>query len=230
MQSPFPGMDPYLEDPTIWRSVHHHLIAAIGETLGDALAPAFYVAVEERVYIATPDDLLVIEPLEEEEIREAYLELRDVRTRAVITVIEVVSPTNKASGSTGRRHFQDKRRRVMASETHWLEIDLLRAGERPLEARGRSAYCTLLRRGVPGAPYELWVSGLRDRLPIIGVPTRAPLADTPLDLAEILQTVYRRGHYELAIDYDGQPPLPLLSTEDAQWAIERVAQWRGESR
>lgn len=38
MASPFPGMDPYLEDPTLWRGVHHYLIAIIAETLGDALA------------------------------------------------------------------------------------------------------------------------------------------------------------------------------------------------
>ena len=44
MRSPFPGMDPYLEAPTRWPGVHHHLLSAIAETLGDALAPAFIVA------------------------------------------------------------------------------------------------------------------------------------------------------------------------------------------
>ncbi len=58
MRSPFPGMDPYLEAPNRWTGVHHHLLSAIAETLGDALAPAFVVAVEERVYIATPGDIL----------------------------------------------------------------------------------------------------------------------------------------------------------------------------
>jgi len=28
MPSPFPGMDPYLEEPSGWPSVHHWLIAA----------------------------------------------------------------------------------------------------------------------------------------------------------------------------------------------------------
>ncbi len=58
MASPFPGMDPFLEAPARWSGVHHHLLSAIAESLGDALAPAFIVAIEERVYVATPGDLL----------------------------------------------------------------------------------------------------------------------------------------------------------------------------
>lgn len=259
MQSPFPGMDPYLEHPALWRGVHHHLIAVIAETLGDALAPAFFVGVEERVYVATLDDLLalpeirpdvhlvrvstrqpegantavitpplMIEPLEDEEIHEPYLEIRDVRTRAVVTTIEVVSPTNKAAGTTGQRKFLDKRRRVMTSQTHWIEIDLLRSGQQPREVRDRGAYYALLRRGVAGAPYEVWSADLRGRLPTIGVPTRAPILDTPLDLQMMVDTVYRRGHYDLALDYDAPPPAPQLAPDDAGWAAERIAAWRAQ--
>src|SRR6476661_472449 len=57
MTGPFPGMDPFLEAPNRWSGVHHRLLSVIAEMLGDALAPAFIVAVEERVYIATPGDL-----------------------------------------------------------------------------------------------------------------------------------------------------------------------------
>ena len=47
-------MDPYLEAPTRWAGVRHRLLSAIADTLVDALAPAFIIAVEERVYVATP--------------------------------------------------------------------------------------------------------------------------------------------------------------------------------
>jgi hypothetical protein len=252
-------MDPYLEDATLWRGVHHRLISIIAEVLGDALAPAFFVAVEERVYIATPEDLVrmpeirpdvhivhvaaqepvaaraavitppvLIAPIQDEEIHEPYLEIRDVRTREVVTTIEVVSPTNKQAGTTGRRQFMEKRRQVLASRTHWIEIDLLRGGERPPEVRGRGAYYALLHRGGVNAPYAVWAAGLRERLPTIGVPTRAPVPDTPLDLQAMVDTVYRRGHYDLALAYDTPPPPPPLPADDAAWVAERIATWRAE--
>ena len=33
MPSPFPGMDPYLENPKIWRGAHHWFITAADEQL-----------------------------------------------------------------------------------------------------------------------------------------------------------------------------------------------------
>ena len=52
MPSPFPGMDPYLERPSIWPGFHALLISATAMSLGPRLAPRYYVAVEERTYIA----------------------------------------------------------------------------------------------------------------------------------------------------------------------------------
>ncbi|MBI5304860.1 MAG: DUF4058 family protein [Chloroflexi bacterium] len=55
MKSPFPGMDPYLEKPSLWHDVHHALTVAIRDTLAPQLAPRYYVALEERTYIAATD-------------------------------------------------------------------------------------------------------------------------------------------------------------------------------
>lgn len=49
MPSPFPGMDPYLERQPHWRDLHHRLITAISDALMPQVAPAYYVAIEERV-------------------------------------------------------------------------------------------------------------------------------------------------------------------------------------
>jgi len=214
--SPFPGMDLYLEEPTRWPGVHTRLITLIADTLAPQLAPACTVAIEERLYVATP----------EEEVRERYLEIRDTRTQAVITTIEVVSPANKAPGTEGRTQFLRKRRRIMVSQTHWIEIDLLRVGERPPEARERADYYALLRRGATGAPYELWTATLRDRLPIIAIPTRAPVPDLPLDVQSLVETVYARGVYAEMLDYSEPAPAPPLSPEDTHWAREQIAAWR----
>ena len=42
MESPFPGIDPYLEHPWLWPDVHHRLIAALADNLGARVAPRYY--------------------------------------------------------------------------------------------------------------------------------------------------------------------------------------------
>jgi Protein of unknown function (DUF4058) len=56
MPSPFPGMDPYLERPTLWPDVHHELISEIRASLTRQLRPRYFTQVQERVYISTEDD------------------------------------------------------------------------------------------------------------------------------------------------------------------------------
>ncbi|MGK7922098.1 MAG: DUF4058 family protein [Trichodesmium sp.] len=50
MLSPFPGMNPYLEDSAYWSSIHHWLITEIDRLLNQKLAPKYVVAVEVRIY------------------------------------------------------------------------------------------------------------------------------------------------------------------------------------
>jgi len=52
MPTPFPGMDPYLEQPGLWQEVHTRLIVAIADTLGPMVRPRYRVAVEQRSYLA----------------------------------------------------------------------------------------------------------------------------------------------------------------------------------
>src|SRR3954469_21922112 len=56
MPSPFPGMDPYLESPTIWPDVHHELISEIRAALAPRVRPRYVARVELRVYISDDDD------------------------------------------------------------------------------------------------------------------------------------------------------------------------------
>lgn len=51
MLTPFPGMDPYLERPSLWANVHSSLITAIRDYLVPRLRPRYFVAVEERSYL-----------------------------------------------------------------------------------------------------------------------------------------------------------------------------------
>jgi len=60
----------------------------------------------------------------DEEIEEAFLKIIHVESEALVTVIEVLSPTNKIRGSRGRASFMAKRHEIMNTEVHWVEIDL----------------------------------------------------------------------------------------------------------
>ncbi|MBD2249039.1 DUF4058 family protein [Nostoc sp. FACHB-888] len=60
MTYPFPGMNPYLEDPELWPGVHGRLIVAIADYLSPQLHPKYFVAIEERIYQTTSDDKLLI--------------------------------------------------------------------------------------------------------------------------------------------------------------------------
>ena len=108
MPSPFPGMDPYLEHPGRWPDVHHRLISIASDLLTAQLRPKYCVRVEERVY-------LIATTLFEEEIHEARLEVIDRELRSAVTVIEVLSPTNKYPGSRGQKSYQEKRFEVSDS-------------------------------------------------------------------------------------------------------------------
>lgn len=55
MHNPFPGMNPYLENPALWAEVHHRLISAIAIALGPLLRPKYRVAIEKRTYLSEGD-------------------------------------------------------------------------------------------------------------------------------------------------------------------------------
>lgn len=51
MPSPFPGMDPYLEQPAFWSSFHGRFIVALADAIEIRLAPDYYIEVEARTYL-----------------------------------------------------------------------------------------------------------------------------------------------------------------------------------
>ena len=230
MPLPFPGMDPFLEDPGLWPDVHHELISVSRELLNQQLRPKYHVRIEERVYISDendpgrsviiPDlrvrdtehrgdvkadwvadaDVAVAEPviattLIEEELREARLEVIDRAHRSVVTVIELLSPTNKVAGSRGRASYQQKRQEVMQSPSHFVEIDLLREGSDIFvrEALPHHDYLVHVSR-VEKRPHALlWPILLTQRLPVIPIPLKPEDSDVPLDLQSALETAYDRA-------------------------------------
>lgn len=183
---------------------------------------------ESAVAIAEP---LIIPFLIDDEIEEARLEIKHLETGALVTIIEVLSPTNKIRGARGRVSFMEKRQETRSSDVHWVEIDLLRAGtpsitRPPLRP---SDYRILVSRAGERSKARYWPVNVRQPLPIIGIPLRAPDADVPLDLGAVLRAAYDHGAYDLSVDYD-RPPDPPLKNNAAAWAERLLRQRKRRGR
>ena len=255
MLSPFPGMDPYLENPMLWPGVHHGLISEIQAELNQQLRPKYRASIEERVYLSDDDDpgrefvipdvhvvrrgrskhqqvapaknaTALIEPVEistliYDEIHEARIEIVDVKDRAVITIIEILSITNKLAGSYGRKNYLQKRHEVMHSRSHLVEIDLLRAGNRMLirERLQPHEYMVHVSRAEDddGRRSTVWPIPIELPLPIIPVPLKPEDQDAEIDLQKMLAMTYEKGAYDLYLNYAEQP-IPPLTNEQTSWA------------
>jgi hypothetical protein len=140
-----------------------------------------------------------------EEVTERYLEIREVATGQVVTTIELLSPKNKRTGE-GRTAYERKRNQILASATNLIEIDLLRGGKSlPIEGEVLGDYRILVCRGNQRPMGDLYAFGLREPIPTIAVPLLPGEAEPSLVLQKVMDYVFDRGRYHLAIDY--QQPL-----------------------
>lgn len=160
MASPFPGMDPYLEDPEIWSGFHSLLAGELLRRLNPLIVPKYYAdlevhAVLQEVGISTRHSIYP---------DAAILELAPKRTFHGVAVatpeapvkrlVELTNPTKLRTvqvyvtetqelvtsieilspynkSGEGLRQFRQKRSRLLRSPVHLVELDLLRGGERP---------------------------------------------------------------------------------------------------
>lgn len=156
--------------------------------------------------------------------RESFLVIRDRESREVVTVIEVLSPANKRSGSDGRREYLEKRDDILQSQSHLMEIDLLRGGER-LPVRSPlppGDYYAIVSRREERPHADVFSWSLRDPLPTIPVPLLRDDGEVPLNLAEAFALVYRRKRYDLSLDYSAKLS-PPPTTDDAHWVEQLLA-------
>ncbi|KYC40504.1 hypothetical protein WA1_25615 [Scytonema hofmannii PCC 7110] len=201
MPSPFPGVDPYLENPELWSEVHSRLIMAIAIALAPSLRPKYHVAVEKRTYLS-----------------KKYLEIREMGKNYAVTVVEILSPKNKRAGE-GRDAYERKRRQVLASITNLVEIDLLRGGKSMpiLGSLPNTDYCILISRGDRRPESDLYGFSLRQSIPSFPLPL-VPLDVEPVvDLQTLLNEVYDQAGFDMRIDYSLPCVLPLKEG-DAAWA------------
>jgi uncharacterized protein DUF4058 len=211
MPSPFPGMDPFIEGQR-WEDFHTRLIPSLSDALVPLVRPRYVVQVE-----------ILPLPLPERR-REPYLTLRDRESRAVVTVIEVLSPSNKRRGGDGRREYLRKREEVLGSAAHLVELDLLRGGDRlpTVEPLPLADYYAFVSREQRRPRVEVYHWTFRNSLPTVFVPLAGGDPDVPLDLQAIITDLYNRAGYDYSLNYQGAIE-PTLDVADAVWIQELLA-------
>jgi hypothetical protein len=150
------------------------------------------------------------------------VEIRTTEEELLVTVVEILSPVNKRPGHDTFLDYRRKRRDLLRSAVHLVEIDLLRAGERPPLEKPvpRAPYYCLISRAERRPKVEVWPIQLADSLPELEIPLLEPEV-APLDLGAAVASVYERCGYAVQIDYR-QPPPPPLSPEEAAWIEEHL--------
>ena len=253
----FPGMDPYLETPAVFPGIHGPMVVYLRDQLTPLIRPR-YPGIRRRTGLrrrspaatdwagrrvretrrqgdgpAVADVAVLDEPVLVEvpdvDIREPYIEILDRESgMQVVTVIELVSPTNKYAGP-GRDAYEAKQREVRGSATHLVEIDLLRYGPHVLavpemQVAGRFKYDYLVsvnRVGARRTRFEVYPRTVRQPLPRIRMPLAGEDPDVPLDIQAALEQAYEAGSYRQRIDYHA-PCEPPLASDDQIWAEELV--------
>jgi len=175
------------------------------------------------VAIAEPEMIRSNDP-----IRQGRVEIQEVATRKVVTVIEILSYSNKRSGSAGRESFLKKRDEVMESPANWVEIDLLREGiphssKLRLKPKRRGEYHVFSSPRKLRPDGKAWPIRLEYPLPVIGIPLKHPDADTPLELHKALALAYDRAAYDATADY-AKDPVPPLPPAFAKWSKKLLKQ------
>jgi len=156
MKSPFPGVDPYLEQH--WGDIQTRLIVYISDQINDQLPNGLQARVEESVCVDLEEssrwiypDVRLIEqpesvsaavvavvgatvaeptiiPVPSEQITERHIEIVDLNSgNRVVTAIELLSPANKKEES-GRQAYRRKQFAYIAGRVNLVEIDLIRSG------------------------------------------------------------------------------------------------------
>src|ERR1043166_1392934 len=119
MPSPCPRMEPFLEQQPIFQALNTQMLAEAQAQLQPQLRPKYVARLERHLSEGSVWD-----------IRRIVIYV-NARPRLAVTSIELLSPSNKGTGSVGQARYLEKRSSALHGGLHWVEIDLLRGGQRP---------------------------------------------------------------------------------------------------
>lgn len=247
MPSPFPGMNPYLEQADAWHDFHESFMPVVRDLLAAQLDPRYIVKIDEHIFIHEPGepgrsllgrgDVTVVDRHDEpvgaaavESIpapAHAWLPLTDVERVSFLQILDrrhrqlvtTIELLSPANKHPGphREQYLLKREEVLDSTAHLVEIDLLRGGR------------SMPMENAEPSDYRIMVSR-REKRPHVDL--------WPLELADPLPTIPipvkapdadARLDLQQVLDqiYDAarygtylydNPPDPPLNTTQRQWA------------
>jgi hypothetical protein len=202
MPGPFPGMDPFLEEESLWPWFQHQLAITLCQTLvPTASGPRYRVQITTRRF-----------PIGHQEHNEEYLAIRARVDDHLVTVIDIVSPANKLT-EPGRRAYLDTRRAAREAGASIVEIDLILRGKPTLDysREGLPAWDYAVTTVGQTAPdrYEIYTSALEKRLPRFRLPLASDDRDAVLDLQKAFTEAYEACGFASQIDYGREPGVPF---------------------
>jgi Protein of unknown function (DUF4058) len=221
MPSPFPGMDPYLEDEKFWPSYQHQLVNCLYQILLPGLVDRYRARVGQRHYVT---EQALFTSVIREEHHEEFIEIRQRTDGRLITLLDVVSPANKLTPA-GRKSYLDKRCEGRGCNANLVEVDLVLEGQPMLEYSRDGLpdwdYAVTVTRSTQPERYEIYTATLQKRLPRFRLPLAADDRDTVLDLQAACARAYEQGNFAARIDYKLDPSSPL-SDEDRKWLHDKL--------
>ena len=246
MSDMFPGMNPYLEHPDLWPAIHPQFVTALAKLLQKEVSDRYRVVIRRRVYRVSGEDSIVVgqsdhnrptanqsvhlaakQPIPTyiavpQTIQDYYIEIVDGHIGRTITILEVLTPQKKRPGR-GRKNYEQRCEAIFGSDTHFVEIDLLRGWE-PISAYtpGDVDYRVLVSRSDQRPKADLYAWQVNTPIPPVTFPLSCFQDDVgaqaycTVDLKPALDQAYIESECKLLIDYE-RPPIPPLPSESNSW-------------
>ena len=187
-------------------------------------APPAVAAATSAVADAPPEDALAVRVLMPREVEVTWLRVQTVPEMEVVTIVEVLSPTNKVPGRE-RNRYERKREVIVGSGANLVEIDLLRRWEpMPLETPPPvSDYRILVCEGWQRPSALLYPFTVRQAIPKFTLPLLPEDEELEVDLGAIINEMHHSVRYGQVARYHEPPPEPAFEGEVGEWVTERVA-------
>lgn len=158
------------------------------------------------------------------EVKVTWLRIEAMPDQQLVTIIEVLSPTNKATGRE-RQRYERKREVIVGSGANLVEIDLLRGGEpMPLETPPPACdYRILVCKGWQRPSALLYPFSVQQPIPPFTLPLLPEDEPLTVDLGPIINAMHHTARYGQVARYHEPPPEPVFEGEIGEWVKERVA-------
>jgi hypothetical protein len=214
-------MDPYLEDGQFWPLFQQQLVLCLHQMLQPGLMDRYRARINQRQYLI--EQALFTSIMREEHVEE-LIEIRQRSDGRLVTLIDVVSPTNKTTAA-GRQAYLE--RRAHSRGASLIEIDLLLQGHPMLEYSRNGLpdwdYAITVTRASSPDRHEIYTATLQKPLPRFRLPLSPDDRDTVLDMQSIFTRCFDHSDFSDKIDYTSDPPVKI-DDEDRQWMAELLKQ------